>query len=105
MLELFVSYKQFAEAIEPAMGDLHDPASGFLFWILSQTARLLSTPPEVGDIAMTFDDLKCGYAGVGRISAQMLAAPDSRCGPLELNGIEHRFKLADIMTVRPGEDK
>src|SRR5450759_2653243 len=72
--ELLIPYEQLAKAIEPAMGDFHNPPSGSLRRMLPFLIGFLPAPFDVGNVALFFHDAKRRHAGIARIGTQVLAA-------------------------------
>src|SRR5450631_1441624 len=73
-LKFLVAHQQFAKAIEPAMADLHNPASGLLAGVTLLGFPLLRATGHMRNVAMALDDLKRRLAAVSGIQAQMLGA-------------------------------
>ena len=68
----FIAYPQFAEAVEPAMRNRNDPASGLVVWIRLLLKIFLFTPFYVRDIAMRQDRCHCFSPGESRVGTQVL---------------------------------
>ena len=103
--ELFIANQQLAEAVEPTVGDLNNPAAGTLGGMAFERLGFLSAPLHVRDVAMRQDALHRRRAPVAGIGTEVLRAPFRRCRALDLDGLEHRLQLRDIMPVRAGHDE
>lgn len=102
--ELLVSHQQLAKPIEPTVGHLDDPPSGFLARMLHTLPCLLATPLDVRDVALLLDAAQCRGAGIARIRAQM-RAPAYR-GPwfCDHPGRQDRLQLRHLMPIGSGHD-
>ena len=103
-LEFLVSYEQLAEAIEPAMRDLHNPAPGAPGRVPAFFFGFLSTAFDVRNVARFFDDAKRRFTGIAGVGTQMLVAPLWWVRTLHHNSLKDCANLADIMTVCSGHD-
>jgi len=74
-LELLVAHEQLAEAIEPAMADLDNPAPRPLPRLALLGSCFLSAIDDVRDVAVRVDDAQRLSAPVAGVGAQVLAAP------------------------------
>ena len=92
-IQLFVSHQQFAEAVEPTVRHLNDPAPGFLFGITFEFICLLSPSFDMVYEAVLFDDFQCRRSGVAGVGAQVLVTSVRRVGSWENDGFEHRLQL------------
>lgn len=88
--ELFVAQEQFAEAVEPAVADLDDPAMGLLLRAAPFAVSLPASIDDMGDVAVLRDDVEIAGAAVTGVGAQVLAAPPRRTRALDDDGAEHR---------------
>src|SRR5680860_1567287 len=104
-LEFLIPDEQFAEAIEPAVRDLHDPAPGALGGIAPLFLGFLPAPLDVGNVAMGFDGAKRRSAGIASVGTQVLAAPLRWRGTLHHDGVKDHGNLADIMSIGSGHDE
>ena len=103
--ELFIAHQQLAEAVEPAVGDLDNPAASPLGGMAFEFPGLLATPLHVGNVAMIQDGFHRRCATVAGIGAQVFRAPFRRRRALDLDGLEHRLQLRHIMPIRAGHDE
>ena len=103
-LELFVAHEQLAEAVEPAMADLDDPATGLLAGVPSLRVRLLATIHNVGDVAVPLDDPPQLGAAVPGIGAQVLAATLGGHRAPDRDGFEHLLQALAVIDVSRGHD-
>ena len=55
-VQLLISHQQFAEAVEPTVRDLDHPSSGLFVRVVYKLNSLLSTPLDVGNVAVLLDD-------------------------------------------------
>ena len=104
-LKLLVSDKQLAEAVEPAVADLDNPASRPLRRVSPLGLGLRASAHDVRDIAMRFDDLQCAPASVAVAGAKVLAASSAWRLSLDHDRAKHRIELGDVMSIRPGHDE
>src|SRR5574337_82168 len=103
--ELFVSHEQLTEAIEPAMGNLHDPPSRPLLGVAPLELGFLAAANDVRDVAVGLDDAKVLGAAVACIGAKVLAASDRRAFAFDDNGIEHLVESFAVIDVGRGHDE
>lgn len=103
-LQFLVSHEELAEAIEPTVADLNDPAPCFLPWVSPLVVGFLASINDMRNVVMFRNDLCGGFAAIARISAQMLAAPQRRCLALDRDGLQHRIKLGDVVLICPCHD-
>jgi len=104
-LQFLVAYEQLAEAVEPTVADLYDPASSLLLGIAALAIRLLLAIDDVRDVAVRLDRLKPGATAVSRVGAQVLAASDRRLFPSHDDGLQHRAEHGDVIHVGCGHDE
>lgn len=103
--EFLVSHEQLAEAIEPTVANLDDPAASLLFGIPPFGLSLFGTVHDVGDVPMRLDDFQCRLASIPRIRTEMLATSNGGDLSLNLDGVEHRADLRHVMHIGPGHDE
>jgi hypothetical protein len=103
-VELFVSHEKLAEAVEPAMADLNDPAARLLCGVAPLVSSFFAAADNMRDVAVRLDDLQGVTAAIAGIGAQMLAATDARRLALDDDGFQHCVELGDVMLVRSGHD-
>ena len=103
-LELFVANEELAEAIEPAMADLDNPASRPLPRLASLGSRFLSAIDDVRDVAVRVDDAQRLSAPVAGVGAQVLAAPQGSSLALDHDRTEHLFDSLAVIHVGRGHD-
>ena len=103
--ELFVTYEQFAEPVEPAMADLHHPAPRLLRGVASLGIAFSPTIDHVRSVAVFLNDVQSLTPAIAGIGTQVFAAPQGRRLALDHNGFKDRFELGDIIDVRCGHDE
>ena len=103
--EFLVSDEELAQAVEPAMADLDDPATRLLAGVAPLGIGFFAPIDDVSDIAMRFDDCQCALASIARIGAQVLAAPGGRLVALDHDGVKDLADLGDVMRVGAGHDE
>ena len=77
-LEFLVAHEQLAEAIEPAMADLDDPAPCLLGRIVLLDVGFGTSTDDMRDVAVALDSAKVLGPTVARVGAQMLVSPMRR---------------------------
>ena len=87
------------------MADLHDPTPGLLAWMAFLDFAFLGAADDVGDVAVTLDDLQRWLTPVTRIETQMLGAALRGQLALDHDAGQHRIELGDIMPVSSGHDE
>src|SRR5450631_715426 len=102
--EFLIAHEELAKAIEPTMGDLHNPPSGSLRRVPPLLLGFLPAPFDMGNVAVLFNGRPRRLASIASIGTQVLAASLRRRGTLHHDGVEDGSKLADIMSVCPGHD-
>lgn len=95
-LELLVSHEQFAEAVEPAVADLDDPAACLLRRIAPLGISLRAATDDVRDVAVRLDDLPCTPAAIPSVCTQVFAAPRAWGLALVSDGREARLSAAKV---------
>ena len=104
-LQLLVPHQQLAEAIEPAMRNLYDPAPGLLVWVAFQFKRFLSASFDMRNIFVLLDDRSRRRPGIARVGAQMLASALGRRRTRDHDRIQYGLQLRDIMPIGAGHDE
>ena len=104
-LQLFIPDKQLAEAVEPTVANLDDPASRLLLWVSPLGIGLCAATHDVRNVAMRFDDLQCTPAAVAVVGAKVLAASNAWRLALDHDCAKHLIELSDVMSIRPGHDE
>ena len=103
--KFLVPHQQLSESVEPAVRDFDNPASGPFLWVTFEFAGLLSSALDVGNVAMFLNDFQSWCAGVASISTQMFVSSQRWIRSLDLEAIEHGFKLRNIMPICAGHDE
>ena len=104
-LKFFVADQQLAEAVEPAVGDLDYPTASTLFWIPFEPLGFLPPPLHMRNVTTGQDAFSCFHPYVTGVGAQVLRAPLRRVPAFDLNGIQNRIHLSDVMALRTGDDE
>ena len=104
-LELFVPDKQLAEAVEPTVANLDDPAPRLLRWVSPLGVGLRAATHDVRDVAVRLDDPERGPAAIAVVRAQVLAASNAGRLALDHDGPQHLIELGDVMSIGPGHDE
>ena len=104
-LEFLIAHQQLAKPVEPAMADLHNPASGFLAGMPLLCRLLLRATDHMRNVAVVLDDLQRRLATISGVQAQMLGATLSRRLALDHDGGQDGVELRHIMPVRSGHDE
>ena len=86
------------------MADFNDPAFCTIFWIMRFFRFFFPAGADMGNVPMSTNDLFSRLSGVSGIGTQVgldlfmwFSKDDTR--------IQDRLKLADIVTIRPGNDE
>ncbi len=90
------------------MTHLDNPASCSIFWVMRFFRFFFSPGSYMGNVAMSTDDLLSRFTRISGIGAQVGMDLSLCClDGIDRNhaGIQDGFKLADIVTVRPGDDE
>jgi len=103
-LELLVAHEELAEAIEPAMADLDDPATRLLAGLAPLGCCFLAAIDDVRDVAVRVDDAQRLGASVAGVGAQVLAATKGSSLALDHNGAEHLVDSLAVIDVGRGHD-
>ena len=104
-LKLLIAHQQLAEAVEPAMADLHNPTPGFLSGMALLGLFLLGATGYMRNVVMALNDLQRRLAAISGIQTQMLGATLKRHLALDHDGGQHCVELRNIMPVRSGHDE
>lgn len=102
--ELFVSHEKFAEPIEPAVANLHDPAPRFLVRMPFLVLGLFAPINHMRDVAVRVDNPQGLRAAISGVGAQVLATPYGRTFALDDYSIEHLLNTLAVIDVRAGYD-
>ena len=104
-LEFLVAHEQLAEAVEPAMADVDDPASCLLGRIAPLDVGFGTSTNDVRDVAVALDGAKVLGSTVARVGAQMFVSPIWRILAPDDDGCEHVVKPHAVMDVGPCHDE
>lgn len=100
-VEFLVAHEQFAEAVEPAVAHLDDPAPGLLRRIAPLDVGFLKPVNDVRDVAVRLDSAKVFPSAIARVGTQVLASPMWRALAVNDDGGEHFVKTLAVMDVAP----
>ena len=104
-LQLFVPDEQLAEAVEPTVANLDNPAPRLLRWVSPLCLGLCTATHDVRDVAMRLDDLQRAPAAIAVVGAKVLAASNAWRLALDHDRAKHLFELRDVMSIRSGHDE
>lgn len=102
--ELLVPHEQFAEAVEPAMADLDNPAPRPPLRVAPFVVGLLAAVDNMRNVTVAQDHFHCSLASIARVGTQVFVAPLRRRLALDHDGLEHRIDLGDVVLIGPGHD-
>ncbi len=89
-----------AEAVEPGVGALDDPAAGAEAGLASDRVRLFSAATDVSGESKLVGELADLFVVVGRVEAKPLRSLRRRLGPLDRNALDRRARELVVVQVR-----
>ena len=103
--QLFIAHQQLAEAVQPTVRNLYNPAPRFLAGNALQILLLLMAAFDVRDVTVQLNQLRRGLPGISSIRAQVLRAALGWQFPLDHNLLQHGSELGYIMPIGSGHDE
>ena len=103
--QFLVAHQQFAETIEPAVGDLNHPSSGPLAGVAFQFGGFLPAPLYVRNVAVLLDDAQRRCSGIACVRTQMLASTHWRLRFFDHDRGQYSFQLRDVMPIGARDDE
>lgn len=100
-MSLLITHQQFAEAIEPGVGDFDDPAPR---WVSSLCPMLFDARAHMGNVATAANRFLGGCTAKPSVGAQVLSPVPSDAWSANDNRVEHGLELRDIMMIGRGDD-
>ena len=104
-LLFFEADQEFAKAVEPGVGALHDPASGLVAGFLFLGCVLPFALLDVRPVAPHQGRFACWFALVSSVGAQMLRFPLAGRGAFADDAVQSRGKQLHVMLVGPADDE
>lgn len=89
-----------AEAVEPGVGALDDPAAGAEAGLAFDRLRLFSAAADVGGEGKLLGELADLFVVVGGVEAEPLRSLRRRLGPLDRNALDRRAGELVVVQVR-----
>ena len=100
-VELLVAHQEFAKAVEPAVANLHDPATSLFVGMAFFVLDFRSPTHNVGNVTMLFDGVQVLGTSVACVGTQVLAASLGWCFAFDDNGLKRRCKAFAVVHVGP----